>query len=89
MIHSGHFSDYQMPKQIYESADTSVYRAVRKKDNLAVILKILKNDYPSSEALTRFRQEYDITRSLSDLDGVVNACSLDKQQNTSVCQNNT
>ncbi|RKZ38155.1 MAG: hypothetical protein DRQ41_12540, partial [Gammaproteobacteria bacterium] len=76
--------NYQITQQIYESANSLVYRALRNKDNQAVILKVLKEDYPTPEELTRYRQEYDITRRLADLDGVVKAYSLEKHQNTLV-----
>jgi serine/threonine protein kinase len=76
--------NYQITKQIYESANSLVYRALRDKDNQAVILKVLKEDYPSPEELTRYRQEYDITRRLKDFDGIAKAYSLEKHQNTLV-----
>jgi len=57
--------NYQISTQIYESANSLVYRGYRKQDNQPVILKILKQDYPSLAELTRYQQEYDIT---SDLD---------------------
>jgi predicted ATPase/signal transduction histidine kinase/DNA-binding response OmpR family regulator/tRNA A-37 threonylcarbamoyl transferase component Bud32 len=76
--------NYQITKQIYESANSLVYRALRTGDNQAVILKILPENYPSPKELTRYRQEYDITRQLANLDGVVNAYSLEKHQNTLV-----
>ncbi len=69
---------YQIDSQIDESANSLVYRGMRKKDNQPVILKVLKEDYPTPEELTRYRQEYDITRRLADIDGVINACHIDK-----------
>jgi serine/threonine protein kinase len=76
--------NYQITQQIYESANSLVYRASRNKDNQPVILKVLKEDYPTPEELTRYRQEYDITRYLADLEGVIKADSLEKHQNTLV-----
>jgi len=75
---------YQISKKIYDSANSLVYRALRNKDNQAIILKYLKEDYPSPEELTRYRQEYDITHRLADLDGVVKVYSLEKHKNTLV-----
>jgi len=57
--------NYQIIKQIYESASSRIYRGLRSQDNKAVILKALKTDYPSLLELIRYRQEYDITRSLN------------------------
>ncbi|MDM8558759.1 hypothetical protein [Candidatus Parabeggiatoa sp. HSG14] len=39
--------NYKIGSQIYESANSIVYRRHRKKDNQPVILKILKQDYPT------------------------------------------
>ncbi len=75
--------NYQILTQTYESANSLVYRAVRNEDNQPVILKVLKQDYPTPEELTRYRQEYEITKSLN-LEGVVKTYGLEKYQNTLV-----
>ena len=75
--------NYQIGTQIYESANSLVYRGVRKKDNQPVILKVLKEDYPTPAELTCYRQEYEIIHDL-DLAGVVKAYGLEKYQNTLV-----
>ncbi len=49
-----------------------------------MILKVLKGEYPTPEELTRYRQEYDMTRRLADVEGVVKAYSLEKHHNTLV-----
>jgi predicted ATPase/signal transduction histidine kinase/tRNA A-37 threonylcarbamoyl transferase component Bud32 len=77
-------SNYHTIKQIYESTNSTVYQGVRNENEQAVILKILKEDYPTPEELTRYRQEYDITQYLANLTGVVNAYNLEKYQNTLV-----
>ena len=69
------FPGYEILAQIYESANSLVYRASRKEDNQPVILKILKEDYPSPKALTRYKQEYEITRNLN-VDGVIKAYNI-------------
>jgi serine/threonine protein kinase len=74
---------YQSLAQIYESANSEVYRGIREQDNKAVILKVLKEDYPTPSELTRYKQEYEITRNLN-LDGVVKAYSLEAYQRTLV-----
>jgi serine/threonine protein kinase len=76
------YSKYKSLTKIYESVNSIVYRGKRIEDNQPVILKILKEDYPTPEELTRYRQEYDITRRLSDLNGVVNVYHLEKYQNS-------
>ncbi|GAP99914.1 AAA family ATPase [Leptolyngbya sp. NIES-2104] len=69
--------------KIYESLATLVYRGTRERENCAVIAKILKQDYPSLQELTRYRQEYEITRSLN-LEGVVKTYSQQDYQRTLV-----
>ncbi|HEY9596374.1 MAG TPA: serine/threonine-protein kinase, partial [Cyanophyceae cyanobacterium] len=69
--------------KIYESANSVVYRGIREGDHTPVILKVLKEDYPTPAELTRYKQEYEITRSLN-LDGVVKAYSLQDYQRSLV-----
>ena len=72
---------YQVISQIYESANSQVYRAIREADCTSVIIKVLKQDYPTQIELTRYKQEYEITRNLN-LDGVIKAYSLENYQRT-------
>ena len=74
-------SGYEISTQIYESANSLVYSGIRTLDSKAVILKLLKEDYPTPEELRRYQQEYEIARSLT-IDGVVRVYSLEKYQNT-------
>jgi serine/threonine protein kinase len=69
--------------QIYESANSLVYRGIREQDNQPLILKVLKEDYPTPAELVRYQQEYEITRSF-ELGGVVKAHELRKHNNTLV-----
>ena len=76
-------SGYRIVTQVYESANSEVYRAIRESDGQSVILKVLKQDYPTPAELTRYKQEYEITRTLNQ-EGVVKAYGLEKYQNTLV-----
>lgn len=49
--------------KIYESSNSLVYRGIRD-DGVGIVVKMLKLDYPCPQELTRYRQEYKITRSL-------------------------
>ena len=69
--------------QIYEGANSLVYRGIREQDNCLVILKVLKQEYSIPSELTRYKQEYEITRNLN-LEGVVKAYSLETYQRTLV-----
>ncbi len=69
-------SGYQMIEHLYESSNSLVYRAERLSDATPVILKLLKEAYPSPERIAWFRREYEVTRSLH-LPGVPRAYSLE------------
>jgi predicted ATPase/serine phosphatase RsbU (regulator of sigma subunit)/tRNA A-37 threonylcarbamoyl transferase component Bud32 len=75
--------NYQIITQIYESNNSHVYRGIRQDNNQPVILKFLKQDYPTPSELTRYKQEYEITRNLN-LDGVIKAYELKPYQRTLV-----
>ncbi|MCP2727722.1 trifunctional serine/threonine-protein kinase/ATP-binding protein/sensor histidine kinase [Limnofasciculus baicalensis] len=73
-------TDYKIVSIIYESANSLVYRA-KSRDQRSVILKVLKQDYPTPSELTRYKQEYEITRSLN-IDGAIAAYELLPYENT-------
>lgn len=68
-------ANYQIVSKIYESANSLVYRAVPNSSAQPVILKVLKEDYPTPLELTRYKQEYEITRSLK-IDGAIKVYNL-------------
>jgi predicted ATPase/serine phosphatase RsbU (regulator of sigma subunit) len=75
--------NHQIVQTIYESPHSVVYRGTRIEDNQPVVIKVLKNEYPSPTDLVRYQQEYEITHHL-DLPGVIKAYCLEKYQNTRV-----
>lgn len=74
-------SDYQISDRIYESANSLVYRAIIQPDNRPVILKILKENYPTPAELTRYKQEYEVTRALNG-NGTIVAYDLQRYENS-------
>ncbi|HEY9658260.1 MAG TPA: serine/threonine-protein kinase PknK, partial [Allocoleopsis sp.] len=62
--------DIEIQAQLYSSANSLVYRGIRTSDHTPVILKVLREDYPTASELIRYQQEYEITRSLH-LEGVI------------------
>ncbi|MEO0459181.1 MAG: serine/threonine-protein kinase, partial [Cyanobacteria bacterium P01_A01_bin.114] len=74
-------ADYQITDKLYESRNSLVYRATLPPDWPSVIVKILKEDYPTPAELTRYQQEYEIMRSLNS-EGVVKAYDLQRYDNT-------
>lgn len=75
--------NYQFIEKVYESNKSLVYRGYRTADNLPVIFKILKGDYPSPLELNRYRQTYEIAQHLNS-DAVVKVHALEKYLNTLV-----
>ncbi|MCZ8037970.1 MAG: AAA family ATPase [Microcystis sp. LE17-20A] len=74
---------YQIIEKLYESANSLVYRGFRHANNQAVILKILKENYPTPSELTRYQQEYQITRSFN-VDNIIKAYDLQRYENSLV-----
>jgi PAS domain S-box-containing protein len=70
---------YQIGEELYESANSVVYRGRRTEDNQPAIVKILKKEYPLPQDIARFRREYEIAKRLS-LAGVVKPYGLEKYQ---------
>ncbi|GAB4290573.1 MAG: AAA family ATPase [Oscillatoriaceae cyanobacterium] len=62
-------SGYSIGTKIYESSSSLVYKAARNSDGLKVILKLLRHN--TTDKITKFKQEYEITRSLQNLEGVI------------------
>ncbi len=78
--------NYEIEKEIYESANSIIYRG--KKNDAAngkqgVILKLLRKEFPTPEEIARFTREFEMTRSLLD-EGIIKAYKLSKYQNTYV-----
>jgi len=71
---------FKMLERIYESPSSLVYRAIRLQDDRPVILKALREDYPSPEEISRYRREYETTRNLN-LEGVIKPLGLEKYAN--------
>ena len=74
---------YCITSEIYESANSLVYRGFRELDLQPLVFKVLKPNYPTPDELTRYRQEYEITRSLR-LEGVIKVYGIETYQNTLV-----
>jgi serine/threonine protein kinase len=76
-------SGYQIQEQIYDSANSLVYRAIRESDQQPIILKVLKENYPTPQELARYRTEYEITKSFQS-PRIIKVYDLQKYQNTLV-----
>lgn len=73
-------ANYAVGSSIYESANSLIYRGRRAGDGLPVVLKLLKDPYPSPEQIARMSREYEIVRRLAaggELPGVIKALALE------------
>lgn len=84
---TGSLSGYQIKETIHESSNSLVYRGLSKTNNQSVILKMLKQAYPSPEKIAWFKREFERTQNLNPspgagkaLPGVVEAYSLENDQ---------
>ena len=77
------FTGYEVGERLHDGRNTFVYRAVRRSDEVSVVLKILKKAYVS-ELLPRFKREFEIAASLNGsapeeqrIDGVVKVLTFE------------
>ena len=72
-------TNYQSTEELYESGNSIIYRAKRTSDNQPVILKILKDEYPSATKIAWFKREYEVIQDL-DIAGVIDAYALETRE---------
>src|SRR5574339_465477 len=71
---------YTVLEVIYEGINTVIYRASKESEHNSVIIKTLKAEYPTIEALTKLRHEFKILQTL-DIDGILKPIALESYQN--------
>ncbi|MEH2407871.1 ATP-binding protein [Nostoc sp.] len=72
---------YQVNEQLYNGSRTLVYRGYRETDSLRVVIKLLKNPYPSFSELLSFRNQYTIAKNLNS-PLIIQTYSLEPYQNS-------
>lgn len=80
MVSSLLFPGYELAEIIHEGSNNIIYRGISRLDGQKVILKILKDEYPSLEAIARLKHEYKVTENL-DLKDVVKVLRLSTYEN--------
>jgi serine/threonine protein kinase len=61
-----HIPGYSLIEQLYQSSRTEVYRAIQIAQQRSVVIKILRQQYPSFSELIQFRNQYTILRCIAD-----------------------
>ncbi|MBE9186887.1 AAA family ATPase [Microcoleus sp. LEGE 07076] len=69
-------SEYQINSTLHEGLETIIYRGQTPTNGRAAILKVLKAEYPTLEAITRLKHEYQIRQNL-DSEQIVKTISLE------------
>ncbi|MCH8046552.1 MAG: AAA family ATPase [Planctomycetes bacterium] len=72
---------YEITETLYESENSLVLRTQAVEGLPRVILKVLKQNFPSPQELIRYRQEYEVTRKLNSR-GVIKVYGLEQHENT-------
>jgi predicted ATPase/signal transduction histidine kinase/tRNA A-37 threonylcarbamoyl transferase component Bud32 len=71
---------YRFTKQIYSGSKTIVCRGIREQDQKSVIIKLMRNEYPTFNEIAQFRNQYTISKNLN-LTGIVKPYSLETYRN--------
>ncbi|MCC5616033.1 trifunctional serine/threonine-protein kinase/ATP-binding protein/sensor histidine kinase [Nostoc sp. CHAB 5836] len=71
---------YRISEELYNGSRTMVYRGHRETDSLPVVIKLLKNPYPSFSELLSFRNQYTIAKNLNS-PLIIQTYSLELYQN--------
>ncbi len=74
---------YLISQQIYLGHKTVVYRGIRELDRQPVIIKMMRNEYPSFKELMQFRNQFTIAKNLH-LEDVIKTYSLELYENSYV-----
>ncbi|BAY87090.1 serine/threonine protein kinase with two-component sensor domain [Calothrix parasitica NIES-267] len=70
-------SGYSIIEEIYSSQQTLVYRGVREADQKPVVIKLMRNEYPTSQEIAQFRNQYFISNNLNT-STIIKPYSLEK-----------
>jgi len=72
---------YEITEKIHQGINTKIYRGIRFADQKPVIIKMLVADYPTLEELTQFRNEYELSKNIQEIPGIVTPIELLNYQN--------
>ncbi|WP_437683528.1 AAA family ATPase [Sorangium sp. So ce131] len=70
---------YSLGREIYSDASVAVFEGFWGAEQLPVVVKVLKSEFPSARALASLRHEYNVLRAL-DVEGVVKTHALEENE---------
>ncbi|MEG4034420.1 AAA family ATPase [Microcoleus sp. S36b_A4] len=76
-------SGYEITEKLYVGTRTLVYRGIRTRDQYPVVVKLLRNKYPTFNEFVQFRNQYTIAKNL-DFPHLVKPLTLEVYQNSYV-----
>ncbi|WP_413200993.1 ATP-binding protein, partial [Nostoc piscinale] len=71
---------YQILEQIYSGSKTLVYRGIQEQNKQPVVIKLIRNEYPTFSEIAQFRNQYTITKDLN-LPGIIKHLCLENYRN--------
>ncbi|MEM9539170.1 MAG: AAA family ATPase [Cyanobacteria bacterium P01_E01_bin.42] len=72
--------NYQGKELIHKSDRTLVYRGQNVENGQAVVIKLMRDEYPSFNELVQFRNQYTISKNL-EVEGIVKPYALERYEN--------
>ncbi|WP_413172164.1 AAA family ATPase [Anabaena azotica] len=72
---------YELCEQLYNSSKTLIYRGYRQNNHKSVVIKLLKNPYPTFQELVHFRNQYTIVKNINS-PLIIKVYSLESYQNS-------
>ncbi|HPC08699.1 MAG TPA: protein kinase, partial [Smithella sp.] len=69
------FANYILSEKIHETRNSVIFRGYKETEGLPLIIKLLKTINPTSSEIARFKQEYNLVKSL-DVDNIVKIFDL-------------
>ncbi|NET42801.1 ATP-binding sensor histidine kinase [Okeania sp. SIO2B3] len=73
-------ANYHALELIHESSRTEVYRGHNVENGQSVIIKLMRNQYPSFRELVQFRNQYVISKNL-EIEGIIKTYTLERYEN--------
>jgi PAS domain S-box-containing protein len=71
---------YLPTEQLYAGTRTLVYRCIRESDQKPVVIKLMRNEYPTFSEIVQFRNQYTIAKNV-DIPGIIKPISLEPYRN--------
>ena len=72
---------YKLEETLNETRQSTIARATREKDGVAVIVKTLTAEYPRNQDVAMLGREYRILQIMADVEGVIRTHALESYAN--------